>query len=458
MANSVALKPNNEKGGGLADSNLFHLALIIIFGIFATTLPQPQVMGKLPLQHLLKDGLHVSKTEMSTFFFWCGLFWYLKPFAGVLTDAFPLFKTRRRWYLLISSVLAGASWILLGLPALKMSGAANLSNQVIPYTYRSLLIGCIVINLFMVMMSTVVGAFLVEAGQSLNATGRLTSVRQLVSNLCTFLNGPLSGWMASGLFFRAAGVNALIVLSIFPIAYVFLRERPQAVLNADAFTNAGKQLNTIFHSPSLWFALLFVALFYFSPGFNTPLYYRQNDELHFTQQQIGNLGAWSGGFGMLAAVLYAAVIRRFSIRTVLLIGIVTAAGGTLFYLFYNNLFEATLVESQNGFFFGFAEVALIDLAARATPKGCEGLGYSLILSIRNIALFGADIVGSKLSDAKWPFAWLVFLNAATTAIVLILIPFMPKVLMSRRDGDTPSSTDTPPVIMSTPQGRGNIEE
>jgi hypothetical protein len=29
--------------------NLFHLGLVIVFGIFATTLPQPQVLGRLPL-------------------------------------------------------------------------------------------------------------------------------------------------------------------------------------------------------------------------------------------------------------------------------------------------------------------------------------------------------------------------------------------------------------------------
>jgi hypothetical protein len=92
-----------------------------------------------------------------------------------------------------------------------------------------------------------------------------------------------------------------------------------------------------------------------------------------------------------------------------------------------------LIESQNGFFFGLAEVALIDLAARSTPKGCEGLGYSLILSIRNIALFGADVVGSYLADHQWPFAHLVFLNAGTTAIVLVLLPFLPSALMRSKD-------------------------
>jgi hypothetical protein len=83
----------------------------------------------------------------------------------------------------------------------------------------------------------------------------------------------------------------------------------------------------------------------------------------------------------------------------------------------------------------------MDLAARATPKGCEGLGYSLMLSIRNVALFGADIVGSHLADHKWPFASLVYLNAGTTAIVLVLLPFMPAALMHTKD--QPANTTAP---------------
>jgi hypothetical protein len=85
------------------------------------------------------------------------------------------------------------------------------------------------------------------------------------------------------------------------------------------------------------------------------------------------------------------------------------------------------------FFFALAEIAILDLAARATPKGCEGLGYSLMLSVRNVALFGADVVGSYLSDHKWPFANLVYLNAGTTAVVLILVPLLPAALMQSKD-------------------------
>ena len=102
-------------------------------------------------------------------------------------------------------------------------------------------------------------------------------------------------------------------------------------------------------------------------------------------------------------------------------------------LFYSDYAHAVLIDSQNGFLFAFAEVTLIDLAARSTPKGCEGLGYSLIISILNVALFGADVVGSYLVDHKWRFAHLVFLNAGTTAIVLILVPLLPAALMGSND-------------------------
>jgi MFS family permease len=301
--------------------NLLRLGLVIVFGIFATTLPQPLALGRLPLQFLLKNEVSVTREQMAAFFFWCALAWYLKPFAGILTDAFPLFRTRRRHYLLISSALACASWIAMSF---------------VPHRYGALLWGAMIVNLFMVMASTVIGAFLVEAGQSLGATGRLTALRMSVSYFCGLVVGPLGGLLATVGFMWTTGANAAFVFSIFPIAYIFLRERPAVRDRAsEVFHNAGHQLMTIVRSRNLWMALLFIALFYFSPGFSTPLFYRQTDELHFSKQAIGNLGVFSGFFGILATVVYSQLIKRVQIRTMLLIGVATSAAGTLLYLFYS---------------------------------------------------------------------------------------------------------------------------
>ena len=65
-----------------------YAALVIVTGVFATTLAQTQVLARLPLQNLLKNELHVDRTTNAAFFFWAGLAWYLKPLAGILTDAF----------------------------------------------------------------------------------------------------------------------------------------------------------------------------------------------------------------------------------------------------------------------------------------------------------------------------------------------------------------------------------
>ena len=406
-------------GTKVDNRNLLPLGLIIFFGILASTMPQPLALGRLPLQFLLKNEVHVTREQMAAFFFWCGLAWYLKPFAGILTDAFPFFGTRRRHYLLFSSVLTALSWIGMGF---------------LPHTYRSLLWGAMTVNLFMVMASTVTGAFLVEAGQRMGATGRLTALRMFVNSFCTLIQGPFGGFLATAGFMWATGANAAFAITIFPIAYIFLKEQQVAKQRSSVvLQNAGQQLKTIIRSKNLWMALLFIALYYFSPGFATPLFYKQTDELHFSKQAIGNLGVFSGAFAILATILYGLLIKRVHIRILLFIAVATAAAGTLFYLFYSTWTRALLIESQSGLFGGLAELAILDLAARATPKGCEGLGYSLMLSIRNVALFGADVVGSYLADHKWPFANLVYLNAGTTAIVLILLPLFPAALMRSKD-------------------------
>src|SRR5215471_8816906 len=156
-------------------AELVRSALLIGVGVFATTLAQPSVI-KLPLQNLLKTDLHIRPEGMAVFFAVSALAWYFKPLAGVLSDSVPLFGTRRRHYLLLSALAAGAFWLLTGW---------------VPHTYASLLAAVVAMNAMLVVGSTVVGGVMVEAGQRYGATGRLTSARYFVMNVCILLGGPL---------------------------------------------------------------------------------------------------------------------------------------------------------------------------------------------------------------------------------------------------------------------------
>jgi hypothetical protein len=78
----------------------------------------------------------------------------------------------------------------------------------------------------------------------------------------------------------------------------------------------------------------------------------------------------------------------------------------------------------------------MDLAVRSTPPGCESLGFALMMSARNFALGGSDVIGSWLIDSRgWVFHQLVWLNAGTTALILLFIPLLPRAVMTRKDGD-----------------------
>src|SRR3984957_21032204 len=85
---------------------LLSAAIVIVIGVIGTTLAQPQVLGRIPLQNLLKNELHTDRAANAAFFFWIGLAWYFKPFVGIITDAFPIFGSRRKSYMLIGAVMA----------------------------------------------------------------------------------------------------------------------------------------------------------------------------------------------------------------------------------------------------------------------------------------------------------------------------------------------------------------
>src|ERR1700692_4303026 len=107
---ATATIPQEQSGKAFRDA-----AIVIVVGVLATTLAQTQVLGRLPLQNLLKNELHAGRSANAAFFFWAGLAWYFKPFAGIVTDAFPMFGSRRRSYILISTILAWLSSLRLAL-------------------------------------------------------------------------------------------------------------------------------------------------------------------------------------------------------------------------------------------------------------------------------------------------------------------------------------------------------
>ncbi len=345
--------------------------VMVGLGAFVTTIAQPGVIGRLPLQLLLKQELHFTAQTLAAFMLIATFAWNVKPVAGILSDAFPLFGTRRRHYMLLGSGLAALCWFLTG---------------VVPRSYWPLLLATFGANTFMVIASTV--------------------------------------GIATGL---------LVVLTL--VTLFTLTERPIPSRRHEVLRDAGRQMATLVRSWPLWAAGIFLALVYISPGFQTPLLYLQTDTLKFSLPFIGLMETIEGLTGLGGALVSAALCRRYNLRRLLVTAIAANAVFTLAYLAYSGR-SAPVIHGLGGLVVICSELALMDLAVRATPRGCESLGFAIMMSARNFAMKGSDVIGSWLLDSRgWAFADLVWLNAATTALVLVFIPLLPRLLLLGRDGE-----------------------
>ena len=413
--------------------------IFIAYAVFITTMAQDKVLGSLPIRFLLKNDLHTTKTQLSAFLFWAGLAWYIKPLFGLIIDSFPLLGTRRRWWMIGSAIAAAGAWEWV-----------NLGR----HHYGTMLVAAVALGTLMVIASTIMGALLVEAGQRFGATGRVSSVREFVSSGCSLIAGPLGGWLATRQFGLTAGIGAGLLISLAVAAFFLLPEKPVARRNEQAWSEAGKQIKLVFASKTLWSAAGLIILFFFSPGFSTPLLYRQTDLLHFSAGFIGTSLQLAGSIaGMAGAALYGLICRRFNLRLMLFGGILlNVLGGLLYYGYHPTHPIAIGIEIAAGFLGTLGVLPLFDLATRATPRGGEGMGYALMMGARNAALFGADYVGSYLQDHfHLPWNGLVLLNVGTTALCLLLVPFLPGLLMKARDGEDLGDTHTSGEQISGPE-------
>jgi hypothetical protein len=402
-----------------ANRSLRRELVFIGYAAFITTLAQTGVLGNLPIRLLLKNHFALTRTELSEFLFWTGLAWYLKPLVGLGIDAIPVFGTRRRWYMIGSAALGGVTWLVVG--------AATRHSA--PHHVGLFLAATMLLGGWMVVASTVMGALLVEVGQRFRATGRLSALREALQDGCFIITGPVGGFLATRPFSLTAAIGAGLLFSLAAVAAVALHERPVVRSDSAVWERAGRRLRLVLASRPLWAAMGFLLLFFFSPGFATPLLYRQQNRLHFSDQFLGILTMVDGIFMVVGSWLYGWLCQRLPLRTLLPVGLGCAGLATLLYLNYHpTAAGAIVIEGISQLLGAIGVLPLYDLATRATPAGGEAMGYALMMSSRNVAVFASDILGSWLRDHHLPWNALVCLNAGTTLLCLLALPLLPRAL------------------------------
>lgn len=418
----------NERASGIAaaaDERRLVNNLLLFFGLVYVVEGLGQIGGLIsqPLTYFLKQVHGWSALQVTVFVTVFNLPWVIKPVFGLVSDFLPLFGYRRKSYLLIANAAAvgGFVWTT----QVSAPGALLLALMLTAYA--------------MAISSTLCGAVLVENGQKLNESGTFVNQQWLWFNVAAMAAAVLGGELVQHLSPRAALHVAAGIVAVAPFAVILgtltLIPEQRVSINAQGMRNTFDGLVSAFRRRELWIIAIFIFLYYFSPGFATPLYYHMTDELKFSQAYIGILGSIASAGWVVGALLYRRVFHGLSLKALLNVSIVFGTVTTVAYLLLFNEAAAAILNFCSGFAAMLATVATLTLAADYCPQRAEGFAFAVLMSIINLATAGADNAGSFLYTHVFhnSLSPLILVSAAFTAFAFVLVPLLR--LGDRRQGE-----------------------
>ena len=367
-----------------------------------------------PLTYYLKETQGWDTVQIAASLAALDLPWVVKPLYGIVSDFLPLFGYRRRSYLLFSGVATIVAFLF---TAQTLAPAAIVSALLLT-------------SIALAAASTVCGALLVENGQRYRASAAFVNQQWLWFNVAvmvaSLLGGQLIEWLSPAGAFHASVLLAAIAPITVLASTVALIDESHAPMNTEALQQALSGFLTTFRSRTLWWVAAFLFLYYFSPGFGTPLYFHMTDDLHFSQGMIGLLSSIGAGGWIAGGWLYRYLPGRMSTRGLLNVSILAGTLSTLAYLEMVDIPSAVVVWTFTGVANMIANVATLSLAADHCPPRSEGFAFAALMSVINIAAPLHDTIGAYLYEHLFhkDLAPLIVVSAACIALIFLLVPFL----------------------------------
>jgi len=390
--------------------------LLVFFALVYVVEGVGQVVGLIaqPLSFYLKEVHGWSALQVSAYLAIFNFPWIIKPIYGAFSDFVPLFGYRRKPYLLAANAVAAGAffWVT----QLTAPGELVWALELSAYA--------------MAISSTVCGAVLVENGQRLGESGKFVNQQWLWFNAATMFASIAGGELAQRLPPTAALHTAAAIVAIAPLAVLvgtlFLIPDKKTPIDLPALRSTFASLVTAFRRRELWIVGLFLFLYYFNPGLNTPLYYYMTDGLKFSQGYIGILGSIGAAGWILGALLYRGLFEDMSSKRLLNLSIALGTVTTAAFVFLAGATSAAILSFCGGFAAMLATVATVTLAADYTPPRSEGFAFAVMMSIINLSTSLSGTFGAFLFDRVFhgSLTLLILLSAAFTAFAFVLVPLL----------------------------------
>ncbi|HEX3699791.1 MAG TPA: MFS transporter [Phenylobacterium sp.] len=381
-----------------------------------------------PISFFLKNKLHLAAHEVANFKLAASIPLYVGMVFGFARDRWNLFGRKDRGMLIVFGLICAAVY-------------AGFAAAAPSYLFLTLA----------VLASLVAWSFTRAAeqglasmaGQQLAMTGWMSVVWSVCASvpyltayaagglLSQFLEGQDAARAASILFLVGAGVMALVAL------YGVWKPKPvyDHLQTEESQVNPLQDLGRLLRHWPVYPALACYFLWSFAPGSGTPLQYYLQNTLHASDLQWGEWNAIFAAAFIPTYLLYGALCRRFTARTLLFVG--TFIGIPQFVPLYliHSVDGAMWVAAYIGLTGGLATSAYIDLLMRSAPRALQGTIMMAAGSLYWVAIRFGDVLGTNLYDRAHSFGACVIAVTLTYALILPVILTVPRRLISTREGE-----------------------
>jgi MFS family permease len=391
---------------------------IIIFALVYFFSPNGlSSLPNLSISYLLKDVFKLTATQAAYFGAISILGWAIKPLWGLISDLFPIKGSRRRNYLILTSLVASFCWLILALT----------SN----YNVWLLLLILTFSSFAYAFQDVVTDAYMVEIGKKENKLREFQSVQWLAVSLARIITGVAGGLAAAKLSYQTTfGIAFFFPLIVAIISYLLLKNEPETIMRFQEFK---KVFKVAFLNKDFLLVTLVLFLWNFLPSFGTPFFYYMVDELKFSKILIGTLNSISAIGSAIGAMIFGSFLRRVNFKKLFIFSILISSIGTFFVLIYltdfvkNNHTLAVVLSIFDRIVFGalgmIAFLTMLTLAAQKTESLVAGSMFAFVTSIINLASMGSGFLGGYLYS-KIGLGPLIVVSAVTSLIILIFVPFL----------------------------------
>jgi len=366
-----------------------------------------------PLTNFLKaDGW--TALQVTAYFGALNLPWVLKPLYGLVSDIVPLFGYRRTGYLMLASAGAAIAYVAVAW----FDTPAGFALPLVLTAYA------------MATASTLCGALLAENGRSAQRSSLFVGQQWLWFYIAIMASAFAGGLLVDHLPALAAVKSAALIAAAAPLAILvatpLLLREPKTRATREQVQETLQGITGALRSRMLYLVAAFLFLYAFAPGFGTPLYYHMTDRLGFSQTYIGVLGSIASAGWIAGALLHRWLMPRLSARALLYLSIVLGTASTLSFLLLTNEVTAAFVNFANGVASMIATIASLTLAARHCPRRAEGFAFAGLMSVSNLAEICSINAGAYLYEQVFDsrLGPLIVVSAATTALTLLLVPWL----------------------------------